>query len=93
MCCTVKIMRMSITIQGHAADIKHNCIHLSGLVERSNKTKHYVCMEDVQILVKFDHYINREYRETVEIEKLPNNLNRDDCWKINQNMIPTLSTK
>jgi nucleoside-specific outer membrane channel protein Tsx len=32
-----------------------------------------------------------KFREAIEIEKQPNNRNRDDGWKISQNWIPTLA--
>jgi len=80
-----------IRIQEHAADIKHNRTHPSALAEHSDKTKHHICIEETKILAKIDHYHNRKFREAIEIEKQPNNLNRDDGWKISQNWIPTLA--
>jgi hypothetical protein len=58
-----------------------------------DKTKHHICIEEAKILARVDHYHNRKFREAIEIEKQPNNLNRDDGWKISQNWIPTLSTR
>jgi hypothetical protein len=80
-----------IRIQEHAADIKHNRTRPSALAEHSDKTKHHICIEETKILARIDHYHNRKFREAIEIEKQPNNLNRDDGWKISQNWIPTLA--
>jgi hypothetical protein len=80
-----------IRIQEHAADIKHNRTRPSALAEHSDKTKHHICIEETKILARIDHYHNRKFREAIEIEKQPNNLNRDDGWKISHNWIPTLA--
>jgi hypothetical protein len=82
-----------IRIQEHVVDIKHNRTRPSALAEHSDKTKHHICIEEAKILAKVDHYHNRKFREAIEIEKQPNNLNRDDGWKISQNWIPTLTTR
>jgi hypothetical protein len=82
-----------IRIQEHVIDIKHNRTRPSTLAEHSDKTKHHICIEEAKILAKIDHYHNRKFRESIEIEKQPNNLNIDDGWKISQNWIPTLTTR
>jgi hypothetical protein len=55
--------------------------------------RHHICIEEAKILAKVDHYHNRKFREAIKIEKQPNNLNKDDGWKISQNWIPTLTTR
>jgi hypothetical protein len=82
-----------IRIQEHVVDIKHNRTCPSTLAEHSDKTKLHICIEEAKILAKVDHYHNRKFREAIEIEKQPNNLNKDDGWKISQNWIPTLTTR
>lgn len=44
-----------------------------------------------RVLAKIDHYHHGKFREAIEIGKHPNNLNRDDGWKISDNWIPTLT--
>jgi len=48
-------------------------------------------IENCSVLAKIDHYHHRKFREAIEIGKHPNNLNRDDGWKISDNWIPTLT--
>ena len=80
-------------IQEHVADIKHNRSKTSALAEHSSKTNHHICVEDSHVVVKINHYHHRKFREAIEIGKHPNNLNRDDGWKISDNWIPILHPK
>jgi len=72
-------------IQEHAADIKHNHSKISALAEHSCKTNHHVCIENSKVVAKIDHYHHRKFREAIKIGKHPNNLNRDEGWKISDN--------
>lgn len=78
-------------IEEHAADIKHNHSKTSALAEHSSKTNHHICIENSYVVAKIEQYHHRKFREVIEIGKHPNNLNCDDCWKISDNWIPTLT--
>ena len=80
-------------INEHSADIKHRRIWSSALAEHAEKTKHHVCIEDTRVISKVAHFHHWKFREAIEIEKRPRNLNRDDHWKISSCWIPTLSSK
>lgn len=73
---------VNIRIEEHAADIKHNQVCSSALAEHLDKTKHHICVDEAKILAKVDHHFNRKFREAIEIERRPDNSNRDDGWKI-----------
>ena len=83
---------ISTRIQEHVADIKHNHSKTSALAEHSSKTNHHICIENSSVVSKIDHYHHRKFREGVEIGKNPDNLNRDNGWKISDNWIPTLTS-
>jgi hypothetical protein len=69
---------VKIRIKYHVVDIRHNCVHSPVLVEHSDKTKNHICIEKAKISVTMDHQFNRKFREANEIERRPDNLNRDD---------------
>eukprot|EP00253_Pinus_taeda_P030797 PITA_30797 len=62
----------------HSADLRHGRTKSSALAEHAGKTMHHVCIEDAQVIAKVAQFHHRKFREALEIEKRPNNLNRDD---------------
>jgi hypothetical protein len=42
-------------------------------------------LENAKIIAKVDHYGKIKIMEALEIELHPNNLNRDEGWKLNEN--------
>lgn len=79
-------------INEHVADLRHGRTNPSALVEHAEKTKHYFCIEEAKVITKVTQFHHRKFREAIEIEKMPNNLNRDDGWKISGCWIPALSS-
>jgi len=79
-------------IQEHAADIGHNHSKTSTLAEHSSKANHHICIENSKVVAKIDHYHHRKLREAIKIGRNPNNLNRNEGWKISDNWIPTLTS-
>lgn len=69
-------------IQEHIVYINHGRMRSSTLAERMKKTKHHICIEDAQVIAKIDHFHHHKFREAIEIERRPSNLNRDEDWKI-----------
>jgi len=76
----------------HAADLRHGRTKSSALAEHVDKTSHHVCIEEAQVISKVAQFHLRKLREAIEIEKRPNNLNRDDGWKVSRCWIPALSS-
>jgi len=63
-------------------------VQLIILAEHAEKTKHHICIEEVWVIVRVDHFFHRKFREA--IDKKPCNLNKDDG--ISDHLIPTLSS-
>jgi len=54
----------------------------STLLEHSHKTKHCISIEDSKILANKGQYSNNKFMEAIEMEKHPNNINKDNGCKI-----------
>ena len=65
-------------ISEHAVDLRHGRTKSSALAEHVEKTKHQLCIEEAKVVAKVAHFHHRKFREAIEIERRPNNLNRDD---------------
>jgi hypothetical protein len=76
---------MNIRLKKHNTDLKWNRSHKYALAEHSSRTSHLVCLEDAKIIAKVDHYGKRKIMEDLEIKLHPNNLNKDEGWKLNKN--------
>ena len=76
----------------HAAHLRHGRSKSSTLAEHVEKTKHQVCIEETKVVAKVAQFHHRKFREAIEIERRPNNLNKDDGWKISRCWIPALSS-
>jgi len=79
-------------IHEHVADIKHGRTCSSALAEHADKSRHHIYIEEAQVVAKVSHFHHRKLREALEIEKRPNNLNRDDDWNISRSWVPVLSS-
>jgi hypothetical protein len=82
-----------IRIKDHYANIRNECTRTSSLVEHSSETKHHVCLEDTKILVRGDHYFRCRIMEAMEINKHPNNLNRDGGLDISKSWLPLIHNR
>ena len=69
---------VQVRLKEHCADIFHGLSKTSAIAEHSQDTNHHICIEDAKIIATEDHYNKRRIREAIEIEKHPQNLNRDD---------------
>jgi len=79
-------------ISKHSADLRHGRSKSSALDEHAEKTMHHICIEETQVIAKVAQFHHRKFREALEIEKRPNNLNKDDGWKISSCWVPALSS-
>jgi len=69
-------------ISQHATDLKHRRTKSSALAEPAESSKYHVCIDEVSVIARVSQFHHRKFREALEIEKRPNNLNREDGWKI-----------
>ena len=69
---------IKIRIKEHCADIRHERIKKSAIVEHSQKTNHHICIEDAKVIAIEENYNRRCIREAIEIEKNEKNFSRDD---------------
>ena len=65
-------------INEHVTDLKHRRTKSSASAEHVEKTKHHVCIEEANVIAKVAQFHHRKFREAIEIERRPSNLNRDD---------------
>ena len=69
-------------ISEHTTNLKHRRTRSSALAEQVEKTKHHVCIEEANVIARVSQLHHRKFREAIEIEKRPGNLNKEDGWKI-----------
>jgi hypothetical protein len=81
---------MKVRFKEHGAHLKLNRVQKLALAEHSCTTSHHVCLEDARVVAKLDNYGKRKVMEALEIMLNPNNLNRDDGWKLSECWIPML---
>jgi len=83
---TPMLVRLSNSINRrvheHLANIKHGRTRSSALARHAEKTKHHICSEEARVIGKIAPFHHWKFREAIEVEKRPSNLNRDDYWKI-----------
>ena len=65
-------------ISEHAVDLKHRRARSSALAEHAEKIDHHVCIEEASVIARVSHFHHRKFREALEIEKRPSNLNGED---------------
>ena len=85
-CCKVYIGETSqyfkTRLKEHSTNIIHGRTNKSAFVEHSHNTSHQVCIEKASRIAREDSYNKRIIIEVVEIEKINNNLNKDDGLKL-----------
>ena len=69
-------------LKEYITNTNHNQVNKSAIVEHSFKSKHHICFDQTKILASTSHYSSRLIREAIEIEKHPNNFNREDGYKL-----------
>ena len=79
-------------IREYAANLKHTRTKSSALGEHVEKANHHLCIKEAGVITRVSLFHHRKFREALEIEKRPNNLNREDGWKISNCWVPTLSS-
>ena len=82
---------MKTRLKEHYVDIVHGRINKYVLEEHSHSTSHHVCIEKYSLIAREDNYNKRRIRKTVEIEKMNNNLNKDDGLKLSNTWKPLIN--
>ena len=65
-------------ISEHAADLKHRRSKSSTLAKHAEKTNHHVCIDEASVIARVLHFYHWKFREALEIENRPSNINRED---------------
>jgi predicted GIY-YIG superfamily endonuclease len=77
-------------LKEHIVDTTHNHISKSVIVEHSHKSKHLICFDQTKILASTPYYTSHIIREALEIEKHPDNFNREDGYKLSHSWKPII---
>jgi len=65
----------------------------SALSEHNIEIRHQILFDKTTTIANIISYFPRKYREAIEIQKHPNNLNRDNGYNINKiwkNILPVI---
>ncbi|XP_032678536.1 uncharacterized protein LOC116847549 [Odontomachus brunneus] len=84
---------VSTRMKEHQSAVKLKNVTQSALTELNLESGHKILFNE--ILAKINNYFPRKYRESLEIQKHPNNLNRDNEQKISpiwQSVLPVSKT-
>lgn len=77
----------------HRSDCRHKRITQSALAEHTLQTGHTINFDETKVLAKTQHGKSRYIREAIEIEKHPENINRDDTFYLSKFWKPALTKK
>jgi len=85
--------KVNICMKEHQRDVKLKHITQSALSEHNIKTDHQILFDKTTIIATITSYFPRKYRETIEIQKHSDNLNKDKDYNISKiwKPIPRLS--
>ena len=73
-------MQITRTQETHTHNGQH---HLSAIAEHIHLNPgHNINFEKTQVIAKTQKYLPRIIKEAIEIQKHPNNFNRDDSYKL-----------
>lgn len=79
-------------LKEHYVGIHHCMIKNYVVVQNSHNTNHQICLKNVKVLATIPHYYKRKVRESLEIEKYPNNINPDDGLKLKTHGGPSFNS-
>ena len=71
-----------IRIKEHSANFGCKKTKKFALAKHSNNTGNQICLEDAKIIVNEDQYTKRKIKESMEIDKTMNNINRYNDFKL-----------
>jgi len=78
---------VNICMKEHQRDVTLKHITQSALSEHNIETGHQILFDKTSTIATTTSHFPRKYRETIEIQKYPNNLNRENyniikIWKL-----------
>jgi len=68
----------------HQRTVRLKYVTQSALSEHNIETGHQILFDKTTTIANIASYIPRKYREVIEIQKHPNNLNKDNGYNINK---------
>ncbi|XP_050532593.1 uncharacterized protein LOC126900718 [Daktulosphaira vitifoliae] len=71
-------------IKEYEKDVDYQRTEKLSVAEHAKNKGHDIQFDKVKILNKENHFGKRMYKEAIEIEKCPENFNREDEWKISK---------
>jgi hypothetical protein len=83
---------VKVRLKEHCADIIYDRTKKYSVAEHSHKSNHQICIEDAKVIAMEDHYNKRHIREALEIEKHPQNFNKDDGLVLSESWKPLIHT-
>ncbi|XP_018311528.1 uncharacterized protein [Mycetomoellerius zeteki] len=75
---------VNLRIKEHQRDVRLKHATQSALSEHNIETGHQIQFDKTTTIANIASYFPRKYREAIEIQKHPNNLNRDNDYNINK---------
>ena len=75
---------VNLRIKKHQRDVRLKHVTQSVLSEHNIETGHQILFDKTTTIANITSYFLRKYREVIEIQKHPNNLNRDNGYNINK---------
>jgi len=82
---------VNLRVKEHQRDVKLKHVTQSALSEHNIEIGHQILFDKTITIANITLYFPRKYREAIEIQKHPNNLNRDNGYNINKiwkNILP-----
>lgn len=81
---------IELRLREHKGDCKHKRITKSAVAEHTGLTGHKMDFDNARVLARVPHYFPRIIREAIEIEKQPNNINREDGFRLSKAWTPVV---
>ncbi|XP_018355601.1 PREDICTED: uncharacterized protein LOC108756357 [Trachymyrmex septentrionalis] len=75
---------VNLRIKEHQCDVRLKHVTQSALSEHNIETGHQILFDKTTTIVNITSYFPKKYRETIEIQKHSNNLNRDNGYNVNE---------
>ena len=75
---------INLRIKEHQRDVRLKHVTQSALSEHNIEKRHQILFDKTITIANITSYFPRKYRDTIEIKKHPNNLNKDNGYNINK---------
>ena len=83
---------VQVRLREHKRCMKSGLINNSAVAKHHSETGHQVLFDNTEVLAKTPYFYNKKIREAVEIQKFPNNFNRDDGYHLSSIWFPILQS-